>query len=69
MDSARLVDRFADCRSPVRPDTSGSVDAVGAGYSMCLMGDGKSTNNNYDRESDASHLRFNLSWFNGALCA
>src|SRR5271155_4024819 len=65
-----LVDRFVDCRSTVRPDTSGPIDTVSTCYSVGLLGDGKSTNNKYDSERDASHLS-NLSFGGLArpLCA
>lgn len=44
------VGRFADCRSAVRSDTPGAIDAVGAGYSVCLMGDGKPAKTDDDSE-------------------
>jgi hypothetical protein len=57
MDRVRFGDWFADRCGSIGTDASGSVDAVGAGDSVGLMGHGKPTKDNYDGEHDALHDR------------
>jgi hypothetical protein len=57
MDRVRFGDWFADGRGSIGTDASGSVDAVGAGDTVGLMGHGKPTKDNNDGEHDALHDR------------
>jgi hypothetical protein len=68
MDCIRFGGWFVDGCGAVGTDASGSVDTVGAGDSVDLMGHGKPTKDNDDGEHDAIHDRKSPAHWTPTMC-